>query len=306
MTTLVNDKHGQTELQNVRARAHKYRGRTRRVTLRALGRLDGKTALVTGASSGIGAATARALAREGARVVGGARRVDRLETDVALELDVTDPASCERFVDAAGPGGHPRQRGRPCARAGAVHRVDRGGRAHRLRDERQRPRPDDAPRAPALAARAGAHRQHGLDRRPLGLSERRDLRHLEVRRARLHPRAARGPARSGHPRHDRRRGARRDRVLGRPLPRRRREGEVGLRGNAPADRRGHRRVHPVRGHLPAPRGHRRAGRDVDRPVERRQGAPARGVDAARRPGSSCPSSGAGPATTGRTEPHALS
>ena len=68
-----------------------------------MGLLDGKTALVTGASSGIGAATARLLAGEGARVVGGARRVERLETEVALALDVTDPASCERFVEAAGP-----------------------------------------------------------------------------------------------------------------------------------------------------------------------------------------------------------
>ena len=68
-----------------------------------MGRLDGKTAIVTGASSGIGAATARLLAAEGARVVGGARRVERLETDVAVELDVTDPASCERFVEQAGP-----------------------------------------------------------------------------------------------------------------------------------------------------------------------------------------------------------
>ena len=65
--------------------------------------LDGKTAIVTGASSGIGAATVRALQGEGVRVVGGARRVDRIDADVALELDVTDPASCERFVDAAGP-----------------------------------------------------------------------------------------------------------------------------------------------------------------------------------------------------------
>jgi NADP-dependent 3-hydroxy acid dehydrogenase YdfG len=63
--------------------------------------LEGKTAIVTGASSGIGAAVARALAAEGARVAGGARRTDRLETEIALELDVTDPASCEGFVEEA-------------------------------------------------------------------------------------------------------------------------------------------------------------------------------------------------------------
>src|SRR5438093_5589555 len=66
-----------------------------------MGALEGKTAIVTGASSGIGASTARALAREGVRVAGGARRVDRLETDVRLELDVTDPESCARFVEEA-------------------------------------------------------------------------------------------------------------------------------------------------------------------------------------------------------------
>jgi 3-hydroxy acid dehydrogenase / malonic semialdehyde reductase len=69
----------------------------------AEGSLAGLTAIVTGASSGIGAATARAFSREGCRVVGGARRLERLETDVALELDVRDPESCARFVEAAGP-----------------------------------------------------------------------------------------------------------------------------------------------------------------------------------------------------------
>jgi NADP-dependent 3-hydroxy acid dehydrogenase YdfG len=63
--------------------------------------LSGKTAIVTGASSGIGQATARALKDAGVRVAGGARRVDRLETDVKLELDVTDPESSARFVTAA-------------------------------------------------------------------------------------------------------------------------------------------------------------------------------------------------------------
>ena len=63
--------------------------------------LEGKTAIVTGASSGIGAAIANALKANDVRVVGGARRKDHLDTEIALELDVTDPASCERFVDDA-------------------------------------------------------------------------------------------------------------------------------------------------------------------------------------------------------------
>ena len=63
--------------------------------------LHGKTAIVTGASSGIGAATARKLRAAGVRVVGGARRVERMDVDVALELDVTDEAGSAAFVEAA-------------------------------------------------------------------------------------------------------------------------------------------------------------------------------------------------------------
>ena len=66
--------------------------------------LDGKTAIVTGASSGIGEATAHAFAEAGARVAIGARRVEKLpdrEGFYAFDLDVTDPESSERFVERA-------------------------------------------------------------------------------------------------------------------------------------------------------------------------------------------------------------
>jgi len=63
--------------------------------------LEGKTAIVTGASSGIGAAVVRDLRALGVRVAGGARRVERIDADVAITLDVTDPESCERFVAGA-------------------------------------------------------------------------------------------------------------------------------------------------------------------------------------------------------------
>jgi clavulanate-9-aldehyde reductase len=71
--------------------------------------LDGKVALVTGASSGIGEATALALAAQGASVVIGARRTDRLEglraklsggaaRVLVVELDVTSEGSCRAAV----------------------------------------------------------------------------------------------------------------------------------------------------------------------------------------------------------------
>ena len=63
--------------------------------------LSGKTAIVTGASSGFGRSAARMLADAGVRVAGGARRVERLETEVALPLDVMHADSCARFVDGA-------------------------------------------------------------------------------------------------------------------------------------------------------------------------------------------------------------
>jgi 3-hydroxy acid dehydrogenase / malonic semialdehyde reductase len=64
-------------------------------------KLAGKRAIVTGASSGIGAATTAALRAEGVRVVGGARRAGEIDADVALELDVTDPGACGAFVEQA-------------------------------------------------------------------------------------------------------------------------------------------------------------------------------------------------------------
>ncbi len=73
--------------------------------------LTGQVALVTGASSGLGAHFARVLAAAGARVAVGARRADRLEslvaelrdrgaTAVAVSLDVTSPDNVEAALDA--------------------------------------------------------------------------------------------------------------------------------------------------------------------------------------------------------------
>lgn len=75
-------------------------------------RLDGKVAIVTGASSGIGVAFAQSLAEAGADVVLGARRVEKLadtaklvegagKKALSVATDVADPDQCQALVDAA-------------------------------------------------------------------------------------------------------------------------------------------------------------------------------------------------------------
>ncbi len=74
--------------------------------------IEGKVVVITGASSGLGEATARMLSAHGATVVLGARRVDRIEAlaaelahsggrALALRTDVTRAADVQRLVDAA-------------------------------------------------------------------------------------------------------------------------------------------------------------------------------------------------------------
>jgi NAD(P)-dependent dehydrogenase (short-subunit alcohol dehydrogenase family) len=82
------------------------------MTVLDLFRIDGRAAIVTGASSGLGVAFAKALAEAGADVALGARRVEKLADTqkmvealgrraIAVKTDVTDPAQCQALVEAA-------------------------------------------------------------------------------------------------------------------------------------------------------------------------------------------------------------
>ena len=75
-------------------------------------RLDGKVAIVTGASAGLGVSIARGLAQAGADVALGDRRADRLDEtrrlvqdagrrSVAVSTDISDPSECQALVGAA-------------------------------------------------------------------------------------------------------------------------------------------------------------------------------------------------------------
>ena len=182
--------------------------------------LRGKTPIVTGASSGIGAATVRKLREAGVRVAGGARRVERIEADVALAARRHRREQLAAFVEAAvaelggidilfnnaglALGRAPFTESTADDEARVVHtNVDGVLRITRL----VLPHIRDEGHILFMGSIAGRQAY------PNGAS----YIAVEVRRARLLVRAPRGSARPPDPDHDRRCRPRRDGVLRRPL-----------------------------------------------------------------------------------------
>ena len=188
------------------------------------GRFSGKRAVVTGASSGIGRATALRLAREGARVALIARGREGLDAVAAeigpdagalvLPADCTDEASIAAAIDR-GRGGVRRagyrrfQRRHRAARAGRPRRpAGAGGLAAPAAQQPRRPVPHLQARHPPPARRRGRGRRlrrlqlrlprHGDERASLQRQQGRRLRHDAGDGYRL--RAGRHPRQHGRPR----------------------------------------------------------------------------------------------------------
>ena len=204
-----------------------------------------RVALVTGASSGIGAATVRALAAAGFEVVGAARRLERLEEIAgevggrALRLDVTDPDSVAELAEAL-----PELSVLVNNAGGAlglepVAEADERELARHVRDQRHgRDAGDQGADARAGAKRGRPHRRDGLSRRGRGVPERRRLHRRETRRSRPRRRPFGWSFSANRSASGGRAGPGGDRVLPGPLRRGPSEGRCRLPGGHAPDRRG--------------------------------------------------------------------